>query len=355
MQTGRQGNTTATNDWIACLTYKSVVTASPGAGDLQMLVNSARARNRSLGITGMLAFENDCFLQTLEGPPAKVDLLWSAIKQDTRHSHIDVLSEHVVTSRLFSDWDLLIDEHYLDARGSLLPTPRVPPAPPAVAEHIGQLVNLALNGDDIRLNGLIAGFADQGWTGDALVSLLIEPAARALGDAWMDDACSAIELTIALSMLQLAGHAVRYAPASDTIRKSRYSILLATAPKESHMLGTSLLADQFTDAGWQVEMAFPESEQALLNQLDAQQPDAMDIALSDALPRQHALGDLRSAIEHSRLAAMGRPTILSVGGRLFAEAAATASSVGADYARKGIAGSIIPIAELVRQNRQRKP
>jgi blue light- and temperature-responsive anti-repressor len=349
MQPARQDSTTAANDWIACLTYKSVATASPGAGDLQMLVNRARARNRSLGITGMLAFENDCFLQTLEGPPAQVDLLWSSIKQDTRHSNIDILSEHVVTSRLFSNWDLLIDERFLDSSEA------ISPAPPAVAAHISQLVDLALNGDDIRLNGLIAGFADQGWTGDALVSLLIEPAARALGDAWMDDACSAIELTIALSMLQLAGHAVRYAPASEMIRTSRYSILLATAPRESHMLGTSLLADQFTDAGWQVEMAFPESEQALLNQLDAQQPDAMDIALSDALPRQHALVNLRSAIEHSRMAAMGRPTILSVGGRLFAEASATASSVGADYARKGIAGSIIPIAELVQQNRQRKP
>lgn len=102
-------------------------------------------------------------------------------------------------------------------------------------------------------------------------------------------------------------------------------------------------------------MAFPESEQALLNQLGAQQPDAMDIGLSEALPRQHALINLRSAIEHSRLAALGRPTILSVGGRLFAEAAASATSVGADYARKGIAGSAVPIAALVRQNREARP
>ena len=348
MQKTPQENPAMAKDWIACLTYKSVATASPGASDLQTLVSKARARNRSLGITGMLAFEKDCFSQTLEGPPAQLDLLWSAIRQDTRHNHIEVLSEHVVTSRLFSDWDLLMDERFLD-------TPMVAsPTPPAVADHIARIVVLALDGDDTGLNALIASFADNGWTGDAVVTLLIEPAARALGDAWMADQCSALELTIALSMLQLAGHALRYAPASETIRKSRYSILLATAPGESHMLGTSMLADQFTDAGWQVEMAFPENEQALLNQLGAQQPDAMDIGLSDALPRRHALINLRSAIEHSRLAAIGRPTILSVGGRLFSEAAASAASVGADYARKGIAGSAIPIAELVRQNRKRQ-
>lgn len=349
MQTAHHTGTAATQDWIACLTYKSVATASPGASDLQTLVTKARARNRKLGITGMLALENDCFFQTIEGPPAQLDLLWSAIRQDTRHNHIEVLSEHVVTSRLFSDWDLLIDERFLDVAGARSP------APPAVAKHIAQIVKLALDGDDVRLNALIASFADEGWTGDAVVTLMIEPAARALGDAWMTDECSAIELTIALSMLQLAGHALRYAPASETIRKSRYSILLAAAPGESHLLGTSLLADQFTDAGWQVEMAFPENEQALLNQLGAQQPDAVDIGLSEALPRRHALINLRSAVEHSRLAALGRPTILSVGGRLFAEAAASAVSVGADYARKGIAGSAIPIAELVRQNRARQP
>ena len=148
MHTAPYDNATAANDWIACLTYKSVATASPGAGDLQNLVNRARARNRSLGITGMLAFENDCFLQTLEGPPAQLDLLWSAIKQDTRHSQIDVLSEHVVTSRLFSDWDLLIDERFID-------TPHAQSAPPpAMAQHIAQIVQLAFDGDDIRLNAL---------------------------------------------------------------------------------------------------------------------------------------------------------------------------------------------------------
>jgi hypothetical protein len=41
-----------------------------------------------------------------------------------------------------------------------------------------------------------------------------------------------------------------------------------------------------------------------------------------------------------------------VGGRLFAEAAATALSVGADHARKGLAGTSIRLAELVRQSRE---
>jgi methanogenic corrinoid protein MtbC1 len=221
-----------------------------------------------------------------------------------------------------------------------------------VAEHLARLVELALNADDLAINTMIAGFAEQGWTSKAILSLLIEPAARALGDAWLDDQCSELDLTIGLSMLQLAGHAVRYSPSSQSIRNSRYRILLATAPGEQHMLGTALLADQFLAQGWQVDMAFPESDEALTNQLNAQHPDAVDIGLSDSMSRNHAIEQLRSTIEHSRLVVSEHPTVVSVGGRLFAEAAATAGTVGADHARKGLAGTGVRLAELVRQTRK---
>lgn len=336
-------------EWVACLTYQSVATATPRSGDLDLLAGKARARNRSLDVTGMLLFEDGCFLQTLEGPPTAVAQLWSSIQRDGRHNHIEVLSEHMAAARLFSDWDLLLEGRSADSPRQKARSLAVPPA---VAEHLARLVELALNADDLGLNTMIAGFADQGWTSHAMLSLLIEPAARAMGDAWLDDQCGELDLTIGLSMLQMAGHAVRYSPSAQSIRNSRYSILLATAPGEKHMLSTALLADQFLAAGWQVEMAFPESDEALTNQITAQHPDALDIGLSDAMPRQHAIEQLRSTIEHSRLIVAEHPTVVSVGGRLFAEASATALSVGADHARKGMAGTSVRLAELVRQRRK---
>jgi len=344
-----KSNSDAGHDgWIACLTYKSIATASPSAADLDSLVGKARARNRDLSVTGMLLYEDGSFLQTLEGPPDKLETLWSSIKQDTRHDHIEVLSEHIVPARLFSNWDLL-----LHSRLDPSPAPHAAKrsAPEAVARYIDKLVQLALNADDIGLNTFIAALAEQGWTSTAIVTLLIEPTARAMGDAWLADDCTEFDLTIGLSMLQLAGHAVRFSTTADTIRNSRYSILLATAPGEKHTLGTSLLADQFTDAGWQVDMTFPESDEALANQLGAQHPDALDIGLSDALPRHYALTRLRATVERSRLVSLDQPTVISVGGRLFAEATATAMSVGADHARMTVAGATIRMAELVRQSR----
>lgn len=336
--------------WIGCLTYKSMATTNPTPSDLKAMVNKARARNRELGITGMLLFEDGCFLQTLEGPPDQLDRVWNSIRRDPRHRDIQVLSEHVISNRLFSAWDLMLyDRQHDRAKGAASTS-----APPAVARSIKKLVRLALAGDDLKIDGLLVQLGEQGWKSDAIIALLIEPAARALGDAWLKDQCSEIDLTIALSMLQMAGHSVRHLqPASAPAGPQRYSILLATAPGEQHKLGTSLLADQFLDAGWQVDVAFPESIEALANQVRAQRPDAVDIGLSDALPRRHSLVRLSRAIEQSRLAVPSSPTVVSVGGRLFAEAAVTAMMVGADHARTSVIGATVPMAELVRQKRAR--
>jgi methanogenic corrinoid protein MtbC1 len=304
-----------------------------------------------LNVTGMLIYERGSFLQTLEGPKDKLDALWSSIKQDPRHDHIEVLTEHIAPSRLFSDWDLLLHSRLNDAPASTIGKLRTPTA---VTAHIKRLVGFALNADDIQINTFIASLQDDGWTSDAVVTLLIEPAARALGDAWLADDYSEFDLTIGLSMLQLAGHAVRRYQSAAAIRNTQYKVLLATAPGEQHMLGTSILADQFIDAGWRVDMAFPATNEALFNQLSAQPPDAVDIGLSDAMSRNHALPRLRATIDHSRLAAPDHPTVISVGGRLFAEAAATAGSVGADHARLTAAGASVRMAELVRQSRARK-
>lgn len=339
---------TDTSNWIGSLTYQSTASSIPSASDLQDLAAKARARNRSAGVTGMLLYENGRFLQTLEGPPAGLDSVWASIRRDERHKQIDILSQHIVSARLFSDWDLLI----YSRMGDTSRVKRSPTTEHGLVLHLPNLINLALDGDDIGLNALMASLAEQGWDGETILMYLVEPAARALGDAWLCDDCTELDLTIGLSMLQLAGHAVRHSPTPEAMRNSRYSILLATAPGEPHMLGSSLLADVLTDAGWQVDMAFPGSNEALVNQLGAQQPDAIDIALSDALPRHHTIAKLRETISKSRAAAPDHWTVVSVGGRLFAEAAATAASVGADHARTSVAGSSVRLAELIRKRRQ---
>ncbi|WP_295632224.1 BLUF domain-containing protein [Novosphingobium sp.] len=336
-------------DWMASLTYRSEAAPVPSATELESLIAEARGRNHNVGITGMLLYDSGRYLQTLEGPPDAVERLWSAIKRDPRHGQIELLSQHIVPSRLFSGWDMQL---YDRRGGNDQRAPAVKKASISLVDHVPATARFALDGDDGKLNALIADLIAQGWVGDALVRHLLEPTARALGDAWLADDCCEVDLTIALSMLQLAGHAVHSRPA-DSIRQSRYSILLVTAPGEPHMLGSSLLSDVFGNAGWSVDIAFPDTDESLARQLLAQRPDAVDIALSEALPRHHALVRLRDTIEKCRAASPDEMLVVSVGGRLFAEAAATARSVGADHARLSAAGTSVPLAKLIEQRRTR--
>ena len=120
-------------EWIGCLTYKSTATTPPTPADLQAIVHHARMRNRRMGLTGMLLFEDGCFLQTLEGPPAQLNVVWDAIKRDKRHHNIEVLSEHITHSRLFSQWDLKLynRDHKLAPSAEAAAAPPAQPAPGA--------------------------------------------------------------------------------------------------------------------------------------------------------------------------------------------------------------------------------
>lgn len=336
------------NDWIASLTYRSEATRAPSDAELDGLVAEARTRNRSVGVTGMLLYDSGRFLQTLEGPPTGLDAIWTSIQRDPRHGAIEVLSQHIVPARLFAGWDLQL---HLRSTGRAKSAPAAGTAVP-LSDYVPATARHALNGDDGKLNALIGELVAKGWSSNALVTHLLEPTARAMGDAWLADDCSELDLTIGLSMLQLAGHAIHAGSTADTIRKRRYNILLATAPGEPHMLGSTLLGDIFTNAGWIVDMTFPDSNEALAKQLRAQRPDAVDIALSDALPRQHAIATLRETVAKSRAASADEMIVVSVGGRLFAEAAATALTVGADHARETAAGTSVRLAWLIEQRRK---
>ncbi|MEM6585394.1 MAG: BLUF domain-containing protein [Pseudomonadota bacterium] len=329
---------------IGCLTYQSRASAPPSDAELNDLVQRARARNNSVGVTGMLLYEDGRFLQTLEGPPDGLAQIWASIRQDERHQEIEVLSEHLVPGRLFSEWDLLLYRKRDAAPAGLWE--RLQRRQP-LARYIPAVVKYALNADERALNDLFAKLMEKGCSGDEIAESVIEPAARAMGDAWLADECSEFDLTFGLGILQVAGHALRYHTDPGAVREHSYSILLASAPGEPHMLSPTLLADQFTDAGWSVEMAFPDTDEALANQVSEQTPDAIDIASSDAISRIDRVAHVRDAVKRARFAMPEKPLVVSVGGRLFAEALATAEHVGADMARHSMAGTQLRIAQLV--------
>ena len=73
---------------------------------LEILVEQARRRNGSLGITGALAFTGDHFAQLLEGAASSVDQVMASIARDGRHHSIRSFEDASPDRRLFPQWRL---------------------------------------------------------------------------------------------------------------------------------------------------------------------------------------------------------------------------------------------------------
>jgi hypothetical protein len=88
------------------LMYASRAPAPPSAEIIESILGQARTRNPSLGITGILCFSNEIYLQVLEGGRRSVNDLYHAIARDPRHHEITMLQYHEISERAFAGWTM---------------------------------------------------------------------------------------------------------------------------------------------------------------------------------------------------------------------------------------------------------
>lgn len=70
------------------------------------LLNKARDKNASLGITGMLLYKDGNLMQMIEGEEAALHSLFKRINNDARHRQILVIFDEPSNERLFADWSM---------------------------------------------------------------------------------------------------------------------------------------------------------------------------------------------------------------------------------------------------------
>lgn len=74
--------------------------------DIQNILQTARSNNKEQSICGMLCYEAQWFLQTLEGDRDAVNELFLEIAEDPRHEDIVIASYEYIDSCLFGDWQM---------------------------------------------------------------------------------------------------------------------------------------------------------------------------------------------------------------------------------------------------------
>lgn len=89
------------------LTYVSRFAKPFSESELEKLGELSAKNNKDIDVTGVLMTSGGVFFQVLEGPPEAVDRVYSAIAEDTRHTHLVVLElEMDVAARNYPDWSM---------------------------------------------------------------------------------------------------------------------------------------------------------------------------------------------------------------------------------------------------------
>jgi methanogenic corrinoid protein MtbC1 len=158
---------------------------------------------------------------------------------------------------------------------------------------------------------------------------LLGPAARMIGDMWLDDECSFADVTMVVGRLHNILNSLRGEHADAGVEVAARSvaptILLSAAPGDQHSFGIAVVDAVFQDAGWKTCLSYTNDAEDLLDLVKERPFDAVGLSLSN-----DALADvLRATIMQMRGVSRQRDLLVLVGGHAF-QAPALWTYVGAD-------------------------
>jgi hypothetical protein len=88
------------------LVYRSRAVQPLSSLDLYKLTLAAQSRNRAESITGLVLYDKDSFFQWLEGPAEGLERIMLSIRNDPRHTDIEVLDNQSADTRMFAEWSM---------------------------------------------------------------------------------------------------------------------------------------------------------------------------------------------------------------------------------------------------------
>jgi hypothetical protein len=88
------------------LLYASRAAAPLTSSVCDSILEQSREHNPAQGITGILCYSDDMFIQVLEGGRDEVCDLYNTIVRDARHEQVRILSFEEIRERRFGNWTM---------------------------------------------------------------------------------------------------------------------------------------------------------------------------------------------------------------------------------------------------------
>ncbi len=143
---------------------------------------------------------------------------------------------------------------------------------------------------------------------------LLAPIAGRLGEYWLEDRCTFIDLTLALSRLHWLLREVGRRNGETILRPSaKRRIYLAATPGEQHTFGLVMIEEFFLHSGWEMACDHTTSAASILQAIHTHDVDVVGLSISSV----ELLGPLQDLIGMMGKASSNRKARIMVGGRLF--------------------------------------
>ena len=196
------------------------------------------------------------------------------------------------------------------------------------AEEVKAFAPLALQVEADELLEYVDGLVARGVSLDSLLVDLLAPAARQLGEFWEDDRCDFIEVTMGLWRLQEVVHELSARMPHDHSKPfgQERRALFASLEGDQHSFGTVVVDELFCANGWMTDRLHEATTVELLERVRDEWFDLAGLTITcdcHIAPLPSIVRSIRGSSRNPRICVM-------VGGRVFAENADLAATVGAD-------------------------
>ena len=126
--------------------YCSQATSDVSPDELVALLELSRANNERAGLSGMLLYSSQSFLQLLEGEEEALHATYARILADDRHMNLRMLLNADVTAPMFPDWTMgfehVDDEELADDLDGFTPATMYPLVNPDLITNAGVATTL---------------------------------------------------------------------------------------------------------------------------------------------------------------------------------------------------------------------
>ena len=207
--------------------------------------------------------------------------------------------------------------------------------------------DLAVNTDVRSSLEFIGSLLDKDISVESIYLDLISPAAKYLGDMWVEDRVDFSRVSLGASCMQrsLIGLGQRYESKHDFT--AQRSMLISAMPGDQHMLGPSIAAEFLRRYGWHAKFIMPNSPDDITNELRQSKFDMLGLSLSC----DDYLADLEPLITHVRSSA-GEVGILA-GGRAVMADPGFVMKAGSDVVALDARDAVVQAKQLL-ETRQNK-